>query len=358
MATTSDQVWLGTRKGAMHMTKSNGSWRISEPALPGQPVPYVVRDHRDGKVWASLDHGHWGVKLSRSDDDGKTFTEIEPPKYPESTGKSAKYYWVLTPGHDDEPETFYVGTEPGALFTTRDGGGSWEMNQPLWDLCVAHKWTGGGRDGAGIHSILVDPRDAKHIYVAISCAGVLESKDGGDSWAYVTKGMTKVFAPPEEEEVDYGHDPHFVAMTPSNPDVLWQANHCGVFRTTNGAASWDELSQKPHVYFGFPVAAHPTQPDTAWIVPMHSDNNRTTFDGALFVMRTDDGGQTWREQRTGLPQVNAWDFPYRHSLDIGADGETLVFGTTSGNVYMSEDGGDSWATVSNNLPVIYSARFA
>ena len=358
MATTNDRILLGTRKGLVEAHKTNGSWTLQEPALPGQPIAYAMRDARNGSIWASIDHGHWGVKLSRSKADDGAYEEVAAPKYPEGSDVAAKYYWVLAEGHADEPDTFHVGTEPGGLFTSSDDGASWELNEPLWKLRNEHEWVGGGRDGAGIHSIWVDPRDKEHLFVAVSCAGVCESKDGGATWSYVNKGMRMDYWPPEEQDKDYGFDPHFVAPAPSNPDVLWQANHCGVSRSADCAATWDEISDKPYVYFGIPIAPHPTDENTAWIIPMHSDQNRTTFEGRLFAMRTDDGGKTWREQAGGLPQSGAWDFPYRHSLDVAPDVDTLAFGTTSGNAYVSEDGGESWQVLSNNLPLIYSLRFA
>ncbi len=356
MATTNDRLLIGTRKGLIEAHRSNGSWTLKDPALPGQPIPYAMRDARNGSIWASIDHGHWGVKLSRSKGDDGTYEEIEAPKYPESAEKAAKYYWILAPGGVDTPDQFWVGTEPGALFGTNDDGATWDFNQPLWDLCVEHEWMGGGRDGAGIHSICVDPRDGNHVYVGISCAGVLETKDGGTTWAYINKGQRMDYAPDDQQDAEYGHDPHCVVMSPANPDVLWQQNHCGVYRSTNGQ-TWDELSQKPYVYFGFPIATHPDKPDTAWIVPMDSAEERTTVDGRLLVMRTDDGGATWNEQSDGLPE-RAWDFPYRHALDVAPDGETLAFGTTSGNLYVTHDGGASWEALSNSLPLIYSVRFA
>ncbi|MDJ0973499.1 MAG: glycosyl hydrolase [Planctomycetota bacterium] len=358
MATTSNRLLIGTRKGLLEVTRGDGGWSLGEMQLPGQPIAYACRDPRNGSIWASIDHGHWGVKLSRSTDDGATFEEVEPPKYPEHTGKTARYYWVLEPGHADTPERFYVGTEPGGLFVTNDDGKTWQLDEALWALCTEHKWMGGGRDNAGVHSICIDPRDPNHVYVAVSCASVLETTDGGATWAYRSEGMRNDYAPEGTESKPYGHDPHFIAMAPSNPDVLWQQNHFGVFRSTNGAASWDDLTQPPLVNFGFPVAAHPTREETAWIIPMDSDSKRVAIDGSLCVMRTDDGGSTWAEQREGLPQKGTWDFPLRHCLDVGTDGETLAFATTSGNLYVSEDGGGSWACLTNNLPMVYSVRFA
>jgi len=161
-----------------------------------------------------------------------------------------------------------------------------------------------------------------------------------------------------EEGSEYGCDPHCIVRSPVDPDVLWQQNHVGVWRSTDAGRTWADLTAKPLVDFGFPIAAHPTQAATAWIVPMESDARRVAIDGALVVMRTDDGGKTWSEGREGLPQENAWDFPFRHALDVSADGETLAFGTTSGNLYISHDGGRTWRTLMNNLPTVYSVRFA
>ena len=358
MATTNDRILVGTRKGLFDVRKNGNGWTLGAPALPGQPIVYAMRDPRTGAIWTSISHGHWGVKLSRSADDDGTFTELEAPKYPESTEKTASYYWVLQPGHADHPEHLYVGTVPGALFETRDGGSSWALNEPLWQMCVDDKWFGGGMDDPGVHSVCVDPRDANHVYVGVSCAGIVETKDGGTTWAYANDGQRMDYMPEEAQDRAYGHDPHCVVMSPTNPDVLWQQNHCGVYRTTDGAGQWQDLSQKPLINFGFPVAVHPEQPDTAWLVPMRDDNDRVTVDGQLRVMRTDDGGATWTPQASGLPSEDAWDFPYRHSLDVSPDGETLVMGTTSGNLYVSEDGGRTWQTISNNLPLIYAARFA
>ncbi|MHC5009351.1 MAG: WD40/YVTN/BNR-like repeat-containing protein [Planctomycetota bacterium] len=352
----SDRILLGTRKGVFDVRHGGDGWQIGEPRLLGQPVPYAVRDARDGRIWASLDHGHWGSKMARSADDGASYEEIDPPKYPEPTGKSVRYYWVLQPGHPDTPEVFWVGTEPGGLFRTADGGTTWTLVESLWEMCVRDGWTGGGRDEAGIHSVAIDPRDPERLVVAISCAGSVETRDGGASWTYRNEGVRKITDP--GGDADFGHDVHFLARCGADPDVLWQSNHVGVFRSTDNGVSWTDLTRQPLVYFGFPVAAHPIRPQTAWLVPMESDMRRTSVGGALRVMRTDDGGANWIEQTEGLPQENAWDFPFRHALDVAEDGDRLAFGTTSGNLYLSDDGGGHWRALAHNLPPIYSVRFA
>jgi photosystem II stability/assembly factor-like uncharacterized protein len=350
MATTSDRFLVGTRKGLFDVRRRGREWTLGKPALAGQPIANAVRDPRTGTTWASIDHGHWGVKLARSKNDGGTFDETPPPKYPESAGVAARYYWELQPGHADERDTFWVGTEPGGLFVTRDDGATWSMVESLWRHRIDEKWFGGGRNEPGIHSVQVDPRDARRMHVGVSCGGTLETRDGGDTWAYRNEGVKTVG--PE------GVDVHRLVRAPSEPDVLWQANHMGVYVSRDAGRSWKDLTQKPYVSFGFPVAVHPERAGTAWLVPMDGDANRTMVNGSMVVMRTDDFGDTWTQCRTGLPQQDAYDFPYRHALDVGSDGETLVFGTTSGNLYVSPDGGVSWRSIGTNLPLIYSVRFA
>ncbi len=355
MATTNDRILLGTRKGVFDVRRRGGRWSFGAPALRGSAIAYAVRDPRDASVWASIDHGHWGAKLSRSRDDGVTFEPVDPPTYPETAEARVNYYWVIEPGPASSPGRIWIGTDPGGLFRSDDGGATWRLDEALWALRREHKWQGGGRIEAGIHSICFDPAAPDHAYVGVSCAGVLETKDGGSTWAYVNRGLVNVFDPGSTAE--YGHDPHCVVIAPSDPSVLWQANHCGVFRTTDGAANWKNLTQRPWVDFGFAVAVHPGDAHRAWIVPMHSDAERTTVDDRLAVARTDDGGATWSLHRDGFP-TPSYDFPYRHGLDVGADGETLALATTSGNLYVSEDGGRSWITVTSNLPLVYSVRFA
>jgi len=157
-------------------------------------------------------------------------------------------------------------------------------------------------------------------------------------------------------EAEWGHDPHFVTSCLGQPNHLWQQNHCGVFYSRDGAQSWKKVSMPDvGVHFGFPIATDANDGLTAWVVPARADSERMAIDGGLSVARTTDGGQSWNSFRKGLPQENAYDIVLRHGLDV--DGDYLCFGTTTGNVYLSEDRGESWQCLSNNLPPIYSVRF-
>lgn len=352
---------LGTRKAYLELQRRGGKWQVTREAHAGIPVTYAFHDARHDTTWASLDHGHWGQKLSRSKDGGATWEEVTTPKYPEGAevkpGQPAtmESIWVITPGGADQPGRLWLGTNPGGMFRSDDGGESFELVSSLWDRPERPEgWFGGGRDTPGIHSIEVDPRDSRRIWIGISCAGVYESTDDGATWAIRNQGLKADFLPNPDAET--GHDPHFIMACAAQPDVIWMQNHCGIFRTTDGAASWEMISEKgtlPH--FGFPVAAHEKEPNTAWVVPGIADEKRMPVDGALCVCRTEDGGKTWTDLRNGLPQQNAYDVVFRHALDI--QGDTLAFGSTTGNVYFSADRGDTWEVVSHNLPPVYSVRF-
>jgi photosystem II stability/assembly factor-like uncharacterized protein len=357
----SNSLILGTRKGLLILERNGKDWQLACEAHRAIPVSYAFTDKRTGILWAGLDHGHWGQKLHRSRDMGASWEEIPAPKYPEgemiSDDKPAtlSYIWLIAPGADDQPQRLYLGTEPGGLFQSDDGGETFELVPGLWDHpSRKDNWFGGGRDYAGLCSLIVDPRDSQHITIGISVGGVYETRDGGKTWNGRNKGLTADFLPTPDAE--YGHDPHFMLASPSNPNVLWQQNHCGVFRSEDGGANWTNISQEGGpVYFGFAIALDLHDEQTAWVVPAVDSLYRLAIDRALCVCRTTDGGKTWTALREGLPQEATYDLVFRHALDL--DGDTLAFGTTTGNLFISEDRGESWRSLGYNFPPINSVRF-
>lgn len=387
-----NSILVGTRKGTFIVDKQNGRWTPRLAGHAGQGVNFVARDPETRTLWAALGHGHWGAKLSRSTDNGQSWHDAPQIKYPED----ARHLLPPIPDEDGSPTgpvvakpatllklwiiafgpsgRIYVGTIPGGLFSSKDGGESFELNRGLWnhesrggDLSDGSEGTGmthwfgtpaaadTGEFAPGIHSIVVDPRNPDRILVAVSTAGVLESTDGGATWRGRNKGMLNDYLP--DPAAEWGHDPHFITLSRGQPDHVWQQNHSGVFYSADGAANWAKVSQpEVGVHFGFPIAADAEDGKTAWVVPGKADMARMTIDGGLFVARTNDGGQSWQPLRKGLPQENAYDVVYRHALDNS--GDCLAFGSTTGNLYVSEDRGDSWEVVANYLPPVYSVRFA
>lgn len=362
MGTASDTLILGTRKGLLLAERNARGWTVKSESHRGIPIPYAMIDPRTGALWASLSHGHWGQKMSRSKDNGGTWEEVPPPKYAESAefkdGVPATLYylWVIEPGGKDQPGRLYAGTAPGGLFQSDDDGDTFQLVESLWNHpSRKDQWFGGGLDQPGIHSVVVDPRNSKRVLIGISCAGVFETTDDGKTWASRNKGLKATFLPDPDAEI--GHDPHFMTASESQPDMLWQQNHCGIFRSRDGAKSWEFVSQpNGPAHFGFAVEVDPKDGNTAWVVPAISDEVRMAIDGALCVCRTEDGGKSWTAFRNGLPQSGCYDVVFRHGLD--QSGDRLAFGSTTGNVYVSDDRGESWQPVGNNLPPIYSVRFA
>lgn len=355
------RLLVATRKGLFQMIRDDGNWRVANVSFLGDPVTAVLSDARDGTLYAALNLGHFGVKLHRSSDGGATWEEATAPAYPAAPGAekspSTSLIWTLEAGGRDEPGTLWAGTIPGGLFRSTDGGGSWTLNTALWNEPARANWFGGGYDDPGIHSVSVHPRNARRITVGVSCGGVWNTADGGATWA-VSNGMHADYMPPERREDPTIQDPHRVVRCPAAPEVMWAQHHNGVFRSTDEARNWQEVTGIQPSSFGFAVAVHPQDPDRAWFVPAVKDACRVPVDGRMVVTRTSNGGQSFSALADGLPQRDAYDLVYRHGLAVDEDGETLAMGSTTGALWVSETGGEIWRTLSTHLPPIFAVRFA
>ena len=360
------KLLVGTRKGLLIMSRNgaaNSEWQVESAHFEAIPVVYAFRDPRTDIIWASLDHGHWGGKLHRSRDGGASWEEVEAPKYPEgdsvppdfSVPAKTNYIWLVEPGGVDERNRLYLGTDPGGLFVSDDGGDSFQLVDTLWRHPSNTHWFGAGRDHPGTVAIQVDPRDSRHLTIGISVGGVYVSRDGGESWEARNRGLYADYLPDPLHE--HGHDPHIILASPSNPDVLWQQNHCGIFRSENGGIQWRDISDKNGgpAGFGFALAVDDEDERVAWVAPAVSAEYRVPVDRQLVICRTEDGGESWQDLRSGLPQEHCYDLVFRHALD--KNGDTLAFGTTAGNFYVSDDRGDNWRCLTHNLAVVYSVRF-
>jgi len=354
------KLLVGTSKGLVLWERKEQGWSLSEVFFPGIPVSMVHVNPADGYWYLSLAHRHWGQKMEYSPDQGKTWQSMSPPAYPAhaklSEGKRAtlKKVWAIQGAGLQQDKGLWIGTEPGGLFRSRGQGEDFHLVQGLWDHPSRKdrmQWFGAGRDQPFIHSILIDPRDEDHLYVGVSCAGVFETLDGGKSWHPKNKGLVAAYLPNPVAEV--GHDPHAIKFCLSHPEVMWQQNHCGIFRTTNGGEEWKLVSDPGKIpHYGFALVADEGNPLRAWVIPAQSDEERIASDLALRVFRTEDGGKSWEALTQGLPQRHAFDIVFRHSFE--GRNETLAFGTSTGNLFVSEDGGDHWQVLSQHLARIES----
>ncbi len=348
---------LGTSKGLVMLQKVKSEWSVSDIKFLGFQVSMVFVDHDLNKWWVALDHRHWGSKMHYSDDHGETWHEVDPPKfdgltYQKNIGADLKRVWVMKSAGVDKPGCYWLGIEPGALFYSEDEGRSFVLNTALWNHPSRqnqNQWFGAGRDYPFIHSIVIDPRDSNAVMVAVSCAGVFSTVDNGNSWEVKNHGLKATYLPNPNAEI--GHDPHMMKNCFSNPDVIWQQNHCGIFKSDDKGASWVNKSGKNGFpYYGFALAVDDENPNEAWVIPAKSDEVRVAAGLKLTVCHTTDGGESWVQQSNGLPDYPSFGIVLRHAFE--KRGDLMVFGTNNGNVFVSEDKGTNWKMVSTELPTI------
>jgi len=366
---------VGTRKGVflMKSDRARRSWTLAGPHFLGNIVNHLVLDPRDGKtLLCAVRAGHLGPTVFRSTDFGRTWKEAQrPPAFPKAAsgekGLAVEHVFWLTPGHASEPGAWYAGVSPPALFRSEDGGVTWEGVAGFNANPMRIVWIGGEQEqgppgGATLHSINVDPRDPRHLYLGISIGGAFESSDRGETWRPLNKGVAADFLPVKDPE--YGHDVHCMRLHPLAPDRLYQQNHCGIYRLDRPGEKWDRIGNampKAIGDIGFPIVLHPRDPDTLWVFPMDGGTvwPRVSPGGkpAAYVSR--DGGRTWRRQDKGLPPKQGWFTVKRQAMCADArDPVGVYFGTTSGEVWMSAYEGDRWISIARHLPEIYSVEAA
>ncbi|WP_291991986.1 glycosyl hydrolase [Candidatus Accumulibacter sp. ACC003] len=367
---------VATRKGAWiyHGDAARDSWRVDGPHFLGHIISHLVLDPRDGRtLLAAAKTGHLGPTIFRSTDLGRNWREAaRPPAFAQSAasdglpGRSVDHTFWLTPGHADETDVWYAGTSPQGLFRSTDGGITWAPFSCLNDDPQYRQWMGsaqdGTPDGAKLHSIIVDPRDGRHLYLAMSSGGVHESVDGGETFKPLLEQLAVV------EGFDRAnptfHDPHCVRLCPSNPDRLYQQNHCGIYRLDRPSEQWLDIGKNmpPAVgAVGFPMVVDPRDADRAWVFPMDGTSvwPRTSPAGMPAVYATRDGGNSWQRLDAGLPSSQAWWTVKRQAMTADRlQPLGLYFGTSSGELWMSRDEGQHWQCIARHLPEIYALEVA
>jgi len=351
---------VGTMKGAflLRSDRARRRWQRSGPHFAGRSVYAIAYDGRNERhrIWAAPKSLHWGAELVSSDDFGGRWTRPEVPRisFPKETGASLAHVWQIQPGLDDEPERLFAGVEPSALFESRDGGESWSLNEGLWNHPHRSKWMPGG-GGLCLHTILTDPARRERLTIATSTGGVYRTDDGGESWRPRNRGIKAYFL--KEPEPEFGQCVHKVVRHPSRPDRLFLQHHFGIYRSDDGGDSWREASKGVPSDFGFPVAMHPHDPETVYVLPLKADEFRCPPDGKLRVYRSRDGARSWKPLTRGLPQEDCFDTVLRDAMTTDEENPAGVyFGTRNGRLYGSRDEGGSWTAIEDSLPPITCVR--
>jgi hypothetical protein len=386
------RVLVGTRKGAFVLTSdaSRERWDVSGPHFAGWEVYHLKGSPADPeRIYASQTSAWFGQIIQRSDDGGRTWfqpgtPEGEPTTTPEGMpkGESNKFVydisaetgapltthqwydgtpkpwefkrvWHLEPSRED-PDTVYAGVEDAALFRTTDGGRTWHELSGLRGHGTGAQWQPGA-GGMCLHTIILDPQQPQRIYVAISAAGAFRTDDGGKTWRPINKGLHSLYIPDPTAEV--GHCVHHVAQHPTRPEVLFMQKHWDVMRSDDGGDNWREVSGDLPTDFGFVIDVHAHEPETVYVVPIKSDAEHYPPDGRLRVYRSRTGGGEWEALTNGLPQENCYVNVLRDAMSVDTqDPCGVYFGTTGGQVYASRDGGDNWAPIVRDLPAVLSVE--
>lgn len=372
--TSSVALLIATRKGAFILKSdpARRAWTIAGPMFFGHIVHHMVLDPRDRRtLLVAARTGHLGPSVFRSSDFGETWKEAaRPPAFPKARegekGRVVDHTFWLTPGHAAEPNIWYAGTSPQGLFRSEDGGDTWAPVSGFNDHPMYAKWTGGDQDGTPdgpkMHSINIDPRDPRHLYIGMSSGGVFESTDKGADWKPLNAGCLAEFLPDPNPE--YGHDPHCVRLHPVAPDILYQQNHCGIYRMERASGKWERIGvnmPKEIGDIGFPLVLHPRDPATLWVFPMDGTSvwPRTSPGGKPAAYVTRNAGKTWQRLDAGLPQAQGWFTVKRQAMSGDArDPVGIYFGTTSGEVWASRNEGEEWSCIAQHLPHIYAVEAA
>ncbi len=344
-------VLVGTRKGLFMLRGDDArrTWQAEGPLLNGWGVFHATVDARDGTVYAAANHLVYGPTVQRSSDGGKTWERSKKIGLPAWSGLTVNAAWHIEPGLPQEPETLYLGADPGVLFRSDDRGKTWEPNLGLLEHCTRDRWSPGA-GGLCCHSIQVDPGDRQRMYVGITAAGAFRTEDGGQTWMPVNKNVAADFLPDPYPEV--GQCVHKLLLHPARPERLWQQNHFGVYRSDNGGDSWERLDGNGlPTSFGYPIMIDPKDPDRAFVIPEESPEYHYSPDGQLAVYRTRDAGRTWEEISDGLPRPS-WATVLREAS--ASDADSLYFGTQSGSFFALADG--TWVEAARNLPPILSVE--
>ena len=346
---------VGTKRGLFLLTSQDRKeWKIEETNLKGHRVYYAVLDQRRGRRLFAADNGDFfGSFLRYSDDFGQTWQEPEHGiQFPQESNQKLVNIWIIEPGRSDEPGVVYAGVDPASLWVSTDDGMTWEPNMGLLSHPTRERWEPGG-GGLCLHTIVVDPSNADRMWVGISAVGCMRTDDGGKSWVFANRNTRADFLPTRYPE--FGQCIHRFVQHPTRPNVLYQQNHCGIYKSTNAGEDWTDIQQNLPSEFGFPIALDQHNPDTVFVV-VENPSGRANIEKQFTVYRTQNGGEQWEPLTKGLPAGPGVALGVlRHAMCTDSvDPCGIYVGTNTGQLFASRDRGDNWNLIADFLPPIYS----
>ena len=347
---------VGTRKGlfVLESDADRRDWGIRGPFCEGWPIYHAIHDRDSGTIFAAAASEWHGAAVWRSADLGETWQHSSEGLGYRDDGMELSKVSGLAAAHG----RLLAGAEAVGVFESRDGGERWSLLSTLDGQPGREKWNDPANQPPGhlgMPAILPHPDDPARFWVIVQGMGIFETTDDGATWTPRNEGLRAEW-PIEDPRV--GYCVHKLVLA-ADRQRFYQQNHCGMHRSDDTGQSWVEITEGLPTDFGFAAAAHPHDRDTFYVVPVDPGHGRVMPDGRAAVWRTRDAGSSWQRLDRGLPQENAYLGVLREGMAMDAEDEPgLYFGTSTGQVFASNDEGDSWNEIASYLPAISSVEVA